>query len=151
MERFKTLDPTWIVITRGIAIGIAIGTLALGCASTPDSRIKKEQSLFDSYPVDVQSKIREGKVDLGFDESMVRLALGDPDETSTEIGESGETLSWGYTRARPGLSIGVGGGRFGGSSGVGGGVGVGSGSRKDYVAIIEFREGRVINARYFEN
>jgi len=58
---------------------------------------------------------------------------------------------WGYTRSRPGLSIGVGGGSFGGSTGMGGGVGMGSGPRKDYVAIIEFREGRVTNARYFDN
>jgi len=143
MKRSQRLNSIWIAIT--------IVTLSLACASTPDSRIKQEQSLFDSYPVDVQSMIREGKVDLGYDENMVRLALGDPDETSTEVAEEGETLMWGYTRSRPGLSIGVGGGSFGGSTGMGGGVGMGSGPRKDYVAIIEFREGQVINARYFDN
>jgi hypothetical protein len=95
--------------------------------------------------------LRMGKVDLGYDQDMVRIALGDPDETSTEVGENGETLMWGYTRSRPGVSIGLGGGSFGGGSGMGGGVGMGSGPKKDYVAIIEFQEDKVTNARYFDN
>ena len=126
-------------------------TIALACASTPASRIKEEQALFDSFPAAARSKVREGKIELGYDQDMVRLALGEPDETSTEVGDNGETLMWGYTRSRPGISIGVGGGSFGGSTAVGGGVGMGSGPRKDYVAIIEFRENRVTNARYFDN
>jgi hypothetical protein len=125
--------------------------LALACASTPASRIKQDQALFDSFPAAARSKIREGKIELGYGQDMVRLALGEPDETSTEVGESGETLMWGYTRSRPGISIGLGGGSFGGSTAMGGGVGMGSGPRKDYVAIIEFRENRVTNARYFDN
>jgi hypothetical protein len=125
--------------------------LALACASTPASRIKEDQALFDSFPAAARSKIREGKIELGYDQDMVRLALGEPDDTSTEIGENGETLMWGYTRSRPGISIGLGGGSFGGNTAMGGGVGMGSGPRKDYVTIIEFRENRVANARYFDN
>jgi hypothetical protein len=143
MTRLRPFHPTWIILL--------VIAFSLACASTPDSRIKKEQSLFDSYPVDVQSNIRQGKVDLGFDETMVRLALGDPDETSTEVSDEGETLMWGYTRSRPGVSIGLGGGSFGGSSAVGGGVGMGSGPKKDYTSIVEFREGRVTNVRHFDN
>ena len=79
------------------------------------------------------------------------MALGDPDETSTEIGEGGDTLMWGYTRSRPGISIGLGGGSVGGGRSMGGGVGMGSGPKKDYTAIIEFREGKVTNARYFDS
>lgn len=79
------------------------------------------------------------------------MALGKPDETSTEVEESGETLMWGYTKSHPGASVGIGGGSFGGGVGMGGGVGVGSGAKKDYVAIIEFHEGKVTKARYFEN
>jgi hypothetical protein len=36
-------------------------------------------------------------------------------------------------------------------SGVGGGVGMGSGPIRDYTAIIEFHEGKVTSARYFDN
>jgi hypothetical protein len=34
---------------------------------------------------------------------------------------------------------------------VGGGVGMGTGPTRDYTAIIEFRGGKVTNARYFDN
>lgn len=58
---------------------------------------------------------------------------------------------WGYTRSRPGISVGLGGGSYGGGSAVGGGVGMGSGPRRDYTTIVEFREGKVTSARYFDN
>jgi hypothetical protein len=129
---------------------IAIAVIAFGCASTRASRIEKQQSLFDTYPAEIQAQIRDGQVALGFDEDMVRMAMGKPDETSTETTEAGETLMWGYTRSRPGVSVGIGGGSFGGGGGLGGGVGTGSGSSRDYVAIIEFREGRVTKVRDFD-
>jgi hypothetical protein len=132
-------------------VAVAFGTaLAVGCASTPDSRIKENQTLFDSYPVEVKANIRQGKVEIGYDEDMARMAMGDPDEKSTETDENGETVRWGYVRSRPGISVGVGGGSFGGGGGVGGGVGMGSGPTRDYTAIIEFREGEVTNVRHFD-
>ena len=125
--------------------------VALACASTPDSRIKENQALFETYPDEVQSNVRQGKVALGYDEDMVRMAMGVPNEQSTETDANGETLMWGYTRSRPGLSIGVGGGSYGGRGGMGGGVGMGSGAKTDYVAVIEFREGRVTKVRRFDD
>lgn len=134
------------------ALAIASTTLLiLACASTPDSRISEKQSLFDSYSEDVQTNLRLGKVAVGYDEDMVRMALGKPDETSVEMNEAGETIMWGYTRSRPGISVGLGGGSFGGGTAVGGGVGMGSDPKKDYTAIIEFREGKVTSARYFDS
>ena len=135
-----------------LALAIALAVfLTLACASTPDSRISKKQPLFDSYSEDVQSNLRMGKVAVGYDEDMVRMALGKPDETSVETTDAGETIMWGYTRSRPGISVGLGAGSFGGSTGVGGGVSMGSGPKKDYTAIIEFREGKVTSARYFDS
>ena len=58
---------------------------------------------------------------------------------------------WGYIRSRPGISIGLGGGSFSGGGGVGGGVGMGTGPTRNYTAIIEFRGGKVTNARFFDN
>jgi hypothetical protein len=141
-NRFAFLS-VWIVIS--------VLVLTAGCASTPDSRIEEKRTLFDTYSEDVKSNLRLGKVAVGYDPEMVRIALGEPDETSTEISEAGETLMWGYTRSRPGFSVGLGGGSFGGSSGVGMGVGMGSGPRRNYTAIIEFRKDRVTRARYFDN
>jgi hypothetical protein len=136
-----------ILLVLSFALVLA---LTAGCASTPESRIEENQTLFDGYPPDVQEKIRAGKVDIGFDEDMVRMALGDPDETSTDLDADGETLRWAYTRSRPGVSVGVGGGNYGGGFGMGGGVGVGSGPRKDYLAVIEFRDGVVSKVRFFD-
>ena len=135
---------------RAALIIPSIVALTIACASTPASRIEENQALFDSYTEEVQSKLRSGRVELGYEMEMVRIALGEPDETSTEIDETGETLMWGYTRSRPGFSVGLGGGSFGGSTGVGVGVGMGSGPKRNYTAIIEFREGKVIRARYFD-
>ena len=129
---------------------LALFALSIACASTPASRIKKQQALFDSYPAEVQANIRMGKVAPGYDQEMTRLALGEPDETSTEVREDGETLMWGYTRSRPGVSVGLGGGSFGSGRGMGGGVAMGSGPERDYTAIIEFQGGKVTKARYFE-
>lgn len=135
---------------RLLVLGV-LGGVALACASTPGDRIEKQQALFDSYPPDVQQNLRNGIVAPGYDEAMVRIALGDPDETFTELSPAGETVHWGYTKSRPGLSIGIGGGGYGGGGfGGGAGVGMGSGPRKDYTAIVDFRGGRVARVQYFE-
>lgn len=136
---------------RIVLIIASILVLTIACASTPASRISKKQALFDGYPIEVQSNLRQGRVDVGYDEDMVRMALGNPDETSVEVREDGETVMWGYTRSRPGISVGLGGGSFGGSTAVGGGIGMGSAPRRDYTAIIEFRAAKVTSARYFDN
>ncbi len=132
------------------ASAISIFLLVLACASTPADRIEKEQALFDTYPSDVQQTIRAGHVSPGFDEAMVRMALGAPDEISTEIDESGETLRWAYTKSQPGVSIGLGGGGYGGGTAMGGGVGIGSGPEKNYTAIVDFRDGKVVRVRSFD-
>ena len=128
-----------------------IAALTLACASTPESRIEKNQALFDSYPAEVQEHVRSGRIAVGYDQEMVRMALGEPDETSRGLDQEGETVIWGYTRSRPGVSIGLGGGSYGGRGGLGGGVGLGSGGRKSYTAIVEFRDGKVSKARYFDD
>ena len=41
-------------------VAVSVVVLTIACASTPDSRILEQQSLFDSYAEDVQSNIRLG-------------------------------------------------------------------------------------------
>ncbi len=62
---------------RSTGISLLLLALLAGCAS-PAQRIKKNQDLFDSFPVATQARIRGGKIDLGFTTDMVRIALGDP-------------------------------------------------------------------------
>ena len=139
-----------IEVSMLVSLAVVASALALACASTPGSRIKENQVLFDTYPDEVKSNIRQGRVAVGYDEDMVQMAMGNPNEKSTETNAEGETLMWGYTRSRPGISIGIGGGSYGGGGGVGGGIGMGSGPKRDYIAIIEFRGGKVTNVRRFE-
>ncbi len=68
-----------------------------GCA-TPDARIKKNQTLFDSLPAQAQAQIREGQVALGFTPEMVRLAIGDPSRRAVRTDSEGRTEVWSYTR-----------------------------------------------------
>jgi len=127
---------------------ILVAAFALGCASTPDSRIADDQAMFESWPVDVQAKVRAGEIDLGMTEDQVRMALGEPDETSTAIDAGGETVTWTWAHSRPGLSLGLGGIGIGG---VGfGGVGVGTGSKRSLERVIQFRNGEVVSARAFD-
>ena len=115
-----------------------------GCTSTPDSRIKKNQQLFDSLPPQAQAEIHAGQVGIGYTPDMVLLALGQPDRRYTRTTQSGVSDVWAYTRkASPvsfGLGLGIGGGR-----GIGTGVGVatgGGGRAGDRLRVI-FDNGRV--------
>ena len=54
-----------------LAVASAVA-LVLACASKPDSRISEKKPLFDSYSEDVQSNLRQGRVDVGYDEDRSR-------------------------------------------------------------------------------
>jgi len=67
-----------------------------GCAS-PSARIRANPQLFASFPADVQGKVRQGQVDLGFTRDMVRMALGEPNRTYQRQTTNGTTDVWSYT------------------------------------------------------
>lgn len=94
--------------------------LLAGCA-TVDSRIRKHQAAFDSWPAQVQATIRAERVDLGFTPEQVRVALGDPDRVFMRKTKEGEAEVWAYYDRGPRFSLGLGVGS-GGYSSVGGGV-----------------------------
>lgn len=100
--------------------------LGLAACATPASRISSQQGTFDSYPPEVQEKIRAGQVGIGFTPEQVRMALGDPSDRYSRQTERGESEVWAYRDFKPGLSFGL--GTFsGGSTSVGGGIGIGTG------------------------
>ena len=123
---------------------LLVVALLAACSST-GSRIRDQQSAFDSYPAEVQQKIRAGQVDVGFTQEQVRLALGEPDRRYTQQTAKGESQVWAYSKSSSGISFGLGVGGIGASSGVGGGVGVssnGGGSGDDKLRVT-FDAGRV--------
>ncbi len=80
----------------GLAVCLIFGLLFAGCA-TPAYRISKNQELFDSFSSEVQARVREGKVDIGYTRDMVLLALGRADREYTRRTQSGITDIWSYT------------------------------------------------------
>ncbi len=77
-------------------ISAACCALALAACSGPQSRVKKHQAEFDSYPPEIQRKILAGQVDVGFTDQQVSLALGRPDRVYTRKTETGEQDVWAY-------------------------------------------------------
>ncbi len=116
--------------------------ISLSCSS-PDSRIRKNQELFDSYPAEVQKNISAGKVDIGYTEDMVRMALGDPNETAVNKTAQGEVHVWAYTTSSPGGSVSVGRSVGSGRTRTGVSVGMGRSPQTSYKTVVEFRNGRV--------
>lgn len=74
----------------------AAAVLVLAGCSTPASRIAKNPEVFASFPPDVQAKVKEGKVDVGFPKEAVEMALGRPDRQYTRTTEAGEVEVWSY-------------------------------------------------------
>jgi hypothetical protein len=74
---------------------ISIGLVFAGCSS-PSTRISKQPELFNRLTPEQQQLIREGKVGIGFDMDMVKLALGDPDRVRERTDATGRSEVWSY-------------------------------------------------------
>lgn len=114
-----------------------------GCASSLESRIRKSDAPYDSYPAEVRSLIERGDVAVGFTPEQVRLALDVPDRIITRKTEEKDSEVWIYRENgnRFGLGLGVG----MGSSSLGAGVGVNTARREffDERMRVVFSDGRV--------
>lgn len=122
---------------------LVLVVLSAGCSSTPQSRIKKNQAAFNSYPTEVRTDIEHGQVRVGFTPEQARLALGAPDRVLTRTSDAGISEVWIYRENKPRLGLGLGFG-FGGGS-VGTGVGVSASEREfpDERLRVIFTAGRV--------
>lgn len=81
-----------ILSVFALAAGIAV---LAGC-STPESRIKENPAVFARLTPEQQQLIKDGKVALGFDAAMVKLAIGDPDRIHERTDASGTSEVWSY-------------------------------------------------------
>jgi hypothetical protein len=130
--------------TRRCTALFVAAALALTACNTIDSRIHKQQALFDSYPPDVQHNIRDGRIEVGYTPEMVAMALGEPDRKVETQTEEGVAEVWTYRKSVPGFSVGMGSGSYVGSGvGIGSGVSVGEPPRSEDEAVVEFWRGRV--------
>ncbi len=118
--------------SKTIAVGLWLFIACLflaGCASSPTSRADKNSAAVASWPADVQTKVREGKVAVGFTQEQVRVAMGDPDQTLTQTAAQISREIWVYLDHGPKFSFGLGVGSGGGGSSTAGAVGVSTGGR----------------------
>jgi len=76
-------------------LALLAGIFLAGCA-TPETRIRQNPAAFDRASPAQQELIKQGKVDIGFDEELVELALGVPDRTKERIDSSGKQIIWSY-------------------------------------------------------
>ena len=105
-----------------------LGLLIVAGCSSPSSRIGKNRAAFDTYPAEVQAKIRAGEVAVGFTPEQVKMAQGKPDRILELTTAAATSEVWVYLDDGSGVSFGVGMGFGGGSTMAGGGVGVGGDS-----------------------
>lgn len=125
-----------------LLFSVLVVFLAASCANV-DSRVRKQQAAFDSWPAEVQQKVREGKVEVGFTQEMVNVALGKPDRVMSRTTDRGVEEGWVYMDKGPKFSIGLGLGSARGSSAFGGGVTVGDDWRDEEVLRVMFQGGKV--------
>ena len=78
------------------ALLLATGFAVLAGCSTPQSRINDNPAVFARLTPEQQQMIKEGKVAIGFDQAMVKLALGDPDRVRERTDASGTSEIWSY-------------------------------------------------------
>lgn len=118
------------------------GALVAGCGTTSSlSRIDANRATYESWPIEAQQAVLDGRVEEGMTAEMVQMALGRP----TSVGYSGSQEVWTY-RSGGGVNlpvnVGVGVGpavvQTGGSTG-------GSQSIKEVV----FENGRVVSSSEF--
>ena len=128
-----TLRNPWtcyLLLVAGLALGWS------GCAS-PAKRISHQQKEFDTYPAEIQAKIRAGDVAVGFTAPQVKMALGDPDRILTRTTATGTSEVWVYGGKGSGLGFGFGlGMATGGSSAVGAGVGTGTDAGEEKMRVV---------------
>ncbi|MEO6874856.1 MAG: hypothetical protein ABI222_08540 [Opitutaceae bacterium] len=130
-------------ILPALVAGLVFALVA-GC-STTDSRVSGHQALFNTWPADVQQRVRAGQVAVGFTPDMVQVALGNADRTYSRTTEKGTSEVWVYEDHSPRFSVGLGVGGVSGSSAVGAGVRVGDdGWRNNEKLRVIFEGGRVV-------
>ncbi len=87
-----------------------LGLVLLGGCSTPTSRIKDHPEVFAKFSPEQQELIKKGQIALGFDQEMVKLALGSPDRVRVRMDSRGSKEVWSYTSYRANTSVSVYGG-----------------------------------------
>jgi hypothetical protein len=115
---------------------MATALLASGCGSSQMSRIDSNRALYESWPLETQQAVLDGRVETGMTPEQVRMALGAPAQVVSRSVTTGEDEIWIYRKGGEditpmggmggsGLSMG---GSMGGVSVGNGGIGMSTGT-----------------------
>jgi hypothetical protein len=101
-----------------------------GCSTSPLSRIDSDRGRYESWPLDVQEAVLNGRAKKGMTKEQVEMALGKPSEVVARSAKPGEDEIWVYRKSSgPASLLGNTGVSIGG--GVGGvNVGTSGGGRR---------------------
>jgi len=80
-----------------IAMLLAAAVLA-GCSTSPMSRIDANRAVYDTWPLEVQQAVLNGRAEKGMTPEMVRVSLGEPTKIETRDGKNGEEEVWIYSK-----------------------------------------------------
>ena len=75
---------------------VLLALVGAGCA-TPETRIRDNPTLFASFPLEVQTKVRQGQIAIGFSPAAVHMALGEPARVYHRTTTQGTNEVWAYT------------------------------------------------------
>ncbi len=127
-----------------LSLILLLGSIALGGCASVETRISRHQSEFDSWPAEVQDKIRAGNIDLGFTPDQVRVALGEPDKIYSRKSAEKEEEIWAYFDSRGRFSFGVSVGSHGRGGAIGGVVRERQEDRLDDATRVVFEADKVV-------
>lgn len=115
-----------------------------GCAGTKvEDRIDQGMVDFDSWSLEVQEAVREGRIEVGFTKEQVEMAWGKPDFINQERLNGELAEHWVWEKNSMPISIGIGVGGWGRSGGVGGSVGTTVGGEHRVLKSVWFQDGVV--------
>lgn len=111
---------------KNLRVVFAAAVLAwlAGCQTFPTDRIAAHQAEYNSWPPDVQAKVRAGQVDVGYTPEQVFIALGEPTVKSSAGVPGNLSEVWVYHKRAARFSFAIGGASFGRNSAVAGGASV---------------------------
>ncbi len=81
---------------KPLLLALAATALLLTGCQTVDHRIKENQAVFDGLDPAVQSRLKQGLIEVGYTTDMVYIALGRPGETKETTTANGKETTWIY-------------------------------------------------------
>ena len=135
-----------MLTSRSLVLAVCLGLtgwLLPGCSSSPMSRIDANRALYESWPLDIQQAVLDGRVIEKMTPEQVEMAVGKPAEKSARSTRNGTEEVWVYKigGGAPNVPVTIGGAI--------GGVGVvrqgGMGSGAEYHEVV-FVNGRVVRS-----